>query len=122
MKNQSNVINIIIIISKCFALSIVALFLIMGIGEYNSDDWVSFDSKDLILLLFVPIIFGIGAFLSLKKEVSGSITMISSVIFFNIFASIFENKVDGFDFTLFLLPGLIILFINTLTDRNSSNK
>ncbi|MCY1153285.1 MAG: hypothetical protein OWP43_12790 [Sphaerochaetaceae bacterium] len=122
MKNQSNVINIIIIISKCFALSIVALFLIMGIGEYNSDDWVSFASKDLILLLFVPIIFGIGAFLSLKKEVSGSITMISSVIFFKIFASIFENKVDGFDFTLFLLPGLIILFINTLTDRNSSNK
>lgn len=110
VENKIKICDGLSIISKIFSISIVILFLVIFIGEFASIDLIKLSKFELLLFLFIPIGYSIGAILSCYKEKSGSLMMIFSILFFNFSTFLFESKFDEFDFLIFIVPALVLFF------------
>lgn len=110
VENKIKICDGLSIISKIFSISIVILFLVIFIGEFASLDLIKLSKFELLLFLFIPIGYSIGAILSCYKEKSGSLMMILSILFFNFSTFLFESKFDEFDFLIFIVPALVLFF------------
>lgn len=110
VENKIKICSGLSIISKIFSISIVILFLIIFIGEFASIDLIKLSKFELLLFLFIPIGYSIGAILSCYKEKSGSLMMILSILFFNFSTFLFASKFDEFDFLIFIVPALVLFF------------
>lgn len=75
--------------------------------------------QDVLHLICFPILFAIGTFISLKKELIGSLIMLSSILIFNLLSWYFLNTVKDFDFIILFL-GSLILFIKSIVTKNNN--
>lgn len=117
LKNNK-LLKIIAVISKILGLFIVVFFIINFIGNFIGHS-SQFGIEDYLKLIFIPEIYAVGAFIALKKEVLGSIIMIFSLIIFNIVSYIIEKNINHFDFIIFLIPSVILLFISYIKKKEN---
>jgi len=123
MDNQrdNTLLRSIAMISKILALLMVVFFSIVFIGELLNHTQ-PFGIEEYLLLFFIPDLFAVGAIIAFKKEVIGSIVMISSLIIFNILSYIFEQTISDFDFAIFLIPSVLLLFVNYRKNKKDIKK
>lgn len=110
LENKIKICNNLTIISKIFSISIVILFFIIFIGQFSLMDFKKLSKFEILLFLFIPIGYSIGAIVSCYKEKSGSLLMIFSILFFNFSTYLFESKFDEFDFFIFIIPSFLLFF------------
>ncbi len=124
IENKIKICNGLSIISKIFSISIVILFLIIFIGQFSSIDFLRLKKIELLLFLFVPIGYSVGAILAWYKEKTGSLLMIFFILFFNFSTFLFEFKFDEFEFIIFITPAFVLfsssLYKNFLENHKES--
>jgi len=108
IENKIKICNGLSIISKIFSISIVILFLIIFIGQFSSINFLRLKKIELLLFLFVPIGYSVGAILAWYKEKTGSLLMIFFILFFNFSTFLFEFKFDEFEFIIFITPAFVL--------------
>jgi hypothetical protein len=86
------------------------LFLVFFIGEGDIRDIVYLQPREVVLILFVPVLFSAGVLVAWWREPQGGILILASVLWFNVTDIVSERKFTGeIEFAFLIIPGLLFL-------------
>jgi len=106
-------------LARIISISFIGLLALFFIGEGNINEFMHLSTNEILLMLFVPILFTIGGIISWKRELLGGILILASVIGFNIVDIIASKRFTGeIEFAFIIVPG--VLFI--LAGKYCNNK
>ncbi len=106
-------------LARIISISFIGLLALFFIGEGNINEFMHLSTNEILLMLFVPILFAIGGIISWKRELLGGILILASVIGFNIVDIIASKRFTGeIEFAFIIAPG--VLFI--LAGKYCNNK
>ncbi|MBU1140997.1 MAG: sensor domain-containing diguanylate cyclase [Firmicutes bacterium] len=120
-----NYLNRIILITgyltKAISIFLIALFIISLFSEgghlYNSH----FDTHDIVLFAFVPLLYGVGAFYSFKSELVSGIIIFISFIGYNVVIRIVEHLgVTDIQYSFLLIPAILFAMLNLFKRYNQA--
>ena len=129
MKNNNQFTNVIRWTARIVGTAIVALTLLIGIGEmlesYNKHGVSPIDAFDTLTKIYF-VIWGVGLaglILALWKEGLGGIISLVSFIIFNILVATSTNPESSYSYILlvFTIPSILYLYYWWLTKKALSN-
>jgi len=121
MKNAKRYDKILLIIrwvARIISLFFVGLFLLFFIGEANLKEFLNLSITEILLMIFIPLLFILAAIISWERELLGGILIIASVVGFNSIDILAET---GFtwelEFGFLLIPGVLFILLSYLKKR-----
>ncbi len=104
--------------ARIISLFFVGLFLLFFIGEANVKELLNLSITEILLMIFIPLLFIVAAIISWERELLGGLLIIASVVGFNSVDILAET---GFtweiEFGFLLIPGFLFILLSYLKKR-----
>lgn len=118
MENKKLIFNILSWVARITSLFFTFFVVFFFIMESNSSTYTNFRLIDILLFSCVPVLYGVGAFIGLKKPKIGGIIIIAAILIFNLIGWIYSKKFfDDFDFPLASIPGALYILESILKKK-----
>lgn len=119
-KKQNMLIFIIRWIFRLASIGFAVLFIFFFIGEGAISNLADLGISEILLLVFIPLIFVIGIIVAFSREALGGIIMVLGVIGFNVVDMISSNGFSGvIEFWYLLIPGAVFIILGSITKRKA---
>lgn len=104
--------------ARVSALLFLIIFVVFFWGEFDSNIFSNLTAADMILLLFIPILFFAGFLITWWKPLPGGIVIILSVVGFNLASAIISGYASlDIEFWILLIPGILFIICSILDKR-----
>lgn len=106
--------------ARIISIILVGIFILFFIGEGNIDEFAKLTGIEILLMIFVPIVFTAGVVIAWRKEMLGGIVILASVLGYNLVDRINSS---GFkweiEFAFLLVPGILFILTSRMAKRQN---
>ncbi len=107
-------------IARIIALGFIVLFLFSFFTQGGPNEMMALSGREKLRLACLPLLFTVGFALSFRREATGGLIMVISVLAFNLLDVVTANApAHTFKFTFLLIPGLVLFLLPRFSPRQS---